>query len=94
MSSGDRELVLWLRLAILVRRDAARLAAREGGAWTQDDPVRYPGRISSLGGPVVYDEGAPDENQAPHIAMNDPQDVIARCEAELAILDEHAPVAD
>ena len=27
---------------------------------------------------------------AQHIALNDPQDTIARCEAELAILDEHA----
>ena len=51
---------------------AARLAAREGGTWTQDDATRYPGAISSLGGPVVYDEGSPDEYQAVHIARYDP----------------------
>ena len=38
---------------------------------------------------VVYDEGAPSDAQFDHIALNDPQDAIARCEAELAILDEH-----
>lgn len=37
---------------------------------------------------VVYDEGRPSDEQFAHIALNDPQDVIARCEAELAILDE------
>lgn len=31
---------------------------------------------------------------ADHIAANDPQDTIARCEAELAILDEHGPLPD
>lgn len=38
---------------------------------------------------VVYDEGAPGDWQFDHIAANDPQDTIARCEAELAILDAH-----
>ena len=38
---------------------------------------------------VVYDEGRPSGAQFAHIALNDPQDVIARCEAELAILDLH-----
>lgn len=38
---------------------------------------------------VVYDEGAPSDAQFDHIAANDPRDTIARCEAELAILDEH-----
>jgi len=36
---------------------------------------------------VVYDEGAPGEAQFDHMAANDPRDTIARCEAELAILD-------
>ena len=87
--SSEEEPVAWLRAQVEARLAAAKLAAREGGKWTQDDPVRYPGSISSLGGPVVYDEGSPDEYQAAHIAANDPQDTIARCEAELAILDVH-----
>lgn len=41
---------------------------------------------------VVYDEGRPSDVQFEHIAGNDPQDTIARCEAELAILDAHKPV--
>lgn len=90
MSAGE-DLAPWLRLAILLRRDAAKLAAREGGTWTHDGV--HTGNISSLGGQVVYDEGSPDEYQAAHIAANDPRDTIARCEAELAILDEHAPVS-
>jgi hypothetical protein len=42
---------------------------------------------------VVYDEGRPSDVQFDHIAANDPQDTIARCEAELAILDDHAPLS-
>ena len=60
----------------------ATLAAREGGTWTQDDPVRRPGAISSPGGPVVYDEGSPDENQAPHIARHDPARVLREVKAK------------
>jgi hypothetical protein len=86
---GEEDPVAWLRAQVEARMATAKLAAREGGAWTQADPERYPASIESLGGTVVYDELAPDEYQAAHIAMNDPQDTIARCEAELAILDEH-----
>jgi hypothetical protein len=42
---------------------------------------------------VVYDEGSPGDAQFEHIAGNDPRDTIARCESELAVLDEHAPYA-
>jgi hypothetical protein len=59
----------------------AKMAAREGGSWKQDDPLRYPGAISSLGGPVVYDEGSPDEHQAAHIIRNDPAYVLRRVKA-------------
>lgn len=41
---------------------------------------------------VVYDEGAPSGWQFDHIAANDPRSVIAWCESELAILDEHAEI--
>lgn len=42
------------------------------------------------GGIHIYSEGGHDSWQAAHIAANDPRDVIARCEGELGILDEHA----
>ena len=64
----------------------ALLAAREGGTWKQQDPVRYPGHITSLGGTVVYDEGAPDENQAAHIARHDPARVLREVAAKRNIL--------
>ena len=89
MSGEEEDPAAWLRAQVVARLAAAKLAAREGGKWTQDGVNT--GNISSLGGQVVYDEGSPDEYQAAHIALNDPQDVIARCEAELAILDEHGP---
>lgn len=38
---------------------------------------------------VVYDEGSPSDAEFDHIAANDPQDTIARCKTELALLDEH-----
>jgi hypothetical protein len=65
---------------------AAKLAAREGGAWEQDDPDRRPGAISSLAGPVVYDEGSPDEYQGAHIARHDPARVLREVAAKRAIV--------
>ena len=68
----------------------ARLAAREGGTWHQEEPERYPGSIVSMGGQVVYDEGAPDEYQAPFIARHDPARVLREVQAKRAILARHA----
>jgi Family of unknown function (DUF6221) len=82
-------MAVWLRAQVEADKAAAVLAAREGSEWKQDDPQRYPGQISSLGGMVVYDEGAPDEHQAAHIAIHDPRDVIADCDAKLEILAEY-----
>jgi hypothetical protein len=84
------EMTAWLRAQVEADKAAAGLAAREGSVWTEDDPLRRTGAISSLGGPVVYDEGAPDEHQAEH-RVGDPRDAIADCDAKLAILDEHGP---
>ena len=68
---------------------AAELAAREGGTWKQDDPERRPGAISSLGGPVVYDEGAPDEYQAIHIARHDPARALREIAAKRAMVEKY-----
>jgi hypothetical protein len=85
--TGD--MTAWLRAQVEADKAAAELAAREGSQWKQDDPQHYPGAISSLGGPVVYDEGAPDEHQAAHIVIHDPRDKIADCDAKLRLLDEY-----
>ena len=88
--SGEEEPVAWLRSAILERKARAEALAVTVGAsgWTvrRNDDFDY----------TVYgsdpDEPLADiwrEDTAEWMAANDPQDTIARCEAELAILDEH-----
>jgi hypothetical protein len=88
------DLVTFLNARLDEDEAAAKLAAREGGAWKQDDPDRYPGAISSLGGPVVYDEGSPDEYQAAHIARHDPARVLREVAAKRAILGLSAKVRE
>jgi hypothetical protein len=85
------ELVAFLAARLDEDEAAAKLAAREGGTWKQDDPVRYPGSISSLGGQVVYDEGSPDEYQAAHIARYDPARALREVEAGRAIIAAYQP---
>lgn len=55
-----------------------------GEPWLDDDGTVFGGENT-----VVYDEGCPSEAEFDHIAASDPRDTIDRCEAELAILDEH-----
>ena len=103
VSSTDEELAAWLRAAILARLELAREASpkTDGHWWRRTDergePVSHlwagealrdeDGNVWSGEYVVVYDEGAPGEAQFDHMAANDPRDTIARCEAELAILD-------
>jgi hypothetical protein len=63
-----------------------------GGLWDGEPDFDVDGDVVSGERPVVFDEGAPSDAQFSHIAFNDPRDAIARCEAELAILDLHVPV--
>jgi hypothetical protein len=76
--TGD--LVERLRSALDERERVAREAQAlndDAGRWTQVDPDREPGRIVDGHGEVVtYDEGAPLEVQAAHIAANDPAHVL------------------
>ena len=91
--SSEEEPVAWLRAAILERKAMALAAGDDDAAraWTGSDHGYEDGGEVHDGHDeqVVYDEGSPNTAQALHIALNDPQDTIARCEAELAILDEH-----
>jgi hypothetical protein len=87
---GEEGPVAWLRAAILERKARAEALAVTVGAsgWT----VRRNDDFDC----TVYgsnpDEPLADiwrEDTAEWMAANDPRDAIARCEAELAILDEH-----
>lgn len=60
-----------------------------GPLWSGEPVLDADGDVYGGAEIVVYDEGRPSDVQFGHIALNDPQDVIARCEAELAILDLH-----
>lgn len=87
------DLAAWLREVVLERKTAAEKAARADG--------RHGGRAhwSARYGTIITDEGDPDwavagltpfaadRGTGEHIALNDPADTIARCEAELGILD-------
>lgn len=90
----------WLRLLIEARKATAEGAA-SSGAWGASGSADWRVRADESdhwlvqdgnGDVVVYDEGAPTEEQAEHITLNDPRQIIADCEADLAILDDHASV--
>ena len=102
---GEEGPVAWLRKQVEARLALAREASpKTDGHWwrrtaSNGEPVSHlwageairdeDGDVWSGEYVVVYDEGAPGDAQFDHIAANDPQDTIARCETELAILDEH-----
>lgn len=79
----------FLRARLLERRALAEAACHGGaGNWRQSDP----GWVSILiqdenGDAVIYDEGSPSAEQAAHIVANDPETVIADCDAKLALVD-------
>ena len=90
--STDEDPVAWLRAQVEARKAAACASDGQAGAWLlREHPSDHVMVRNEAGLPVVYDEGTPSDTEAAHITLNDPQDTIARCEAELAILDEHAP---
>jgi hypothetical protein len=62
-----------------------------GHLWAGEPALDADGDVFGGEEIVVYDEGRPSDAQFDHIAANDPRDTIARCETELAILDEHRP---
>lgn len=99
------ELVEFLRARIEQRKAVAQKAAKGpwskileswnvGDAWAITRP-RSPGEkeyptYEVVGGGYMPG-GVWEEADADHIALNDPQDTIARCDAELAILALHVP---
>src|SRR6185312_9473099 len=99
MSGVSDMAVEWLREQVQARLKNAQAAT--AGPWHWVDPGgRYKSALVSGGWRGAHGQwlrvlsvpgDGPLNVDAEHIAANDPQDVIARCEAELAILDEHRP---
>lgn len=87
------EAIGWLRQQVTQRLETARKASHgSDGRWVGREQTKYGphGHLRDNSGEVVvYDEGSPSDCEFEHIALNDPQDVIARCEAELGILNLH-----
>lgn len=85
--------VEWLRPLIEARKATAEAAAYRGvTVWHARQHPADNGIVVDDGGEiVVYDEGEPTLKQAMHIALNDPRQIIADCDKDLAILDQHPP---
>lgn len=80
-------LAAWLRQQL---DDDARIARAAGDdEWSvQQHPSETVAVYDSHGSAVVYDEGAPTEEQAAHIARHDPARVLRAVEAKRKIIDE------
>ncbi|MGW2159459.1 DUF6221 family protein [Nonomuraea sp. NPDC001699] len=105
LDTGGASLAQWLRTQI--EADKATAEAAGAGAWrylTASGPVAAPvrqgpggaRRLEFGGGRAVTRIGFHDDDllhpvEAIHIALHDPADAIARCGAELALLNEHTP---
>ena len=94
--SSEIEAVVWLRAQIEARKAQAVAAASVAGPdwhcdrfWPEDGSTATTMILSAAGSPLADTLRRDDEEMAPHIAANDPQDTIARCDAELAILETH-----
>jgi hypothetical protein len=94
--SSEEGPVAWLRQRIRERLYLAQHAIELGNAakWTEQSSG-----VLVTGEPTETDVwhgtwATGDSSLTRLMEANDPQDTIARCEAELAILDEHPPYAD
>ena len=85
----------WLRQAITERLELARKATQPPWMPEGDDPTDDEIWIDGEddGWREVICRGPRSHENMLHIAANDPRDVIARCEAELGILDLYAATA-
>ena len=92
--SSEEDPVAWLRAQIEERKAAAEAATPgpwepEGDDPTDDEVYTGGDDDASFGWRLAICRGPRSHENMLHIAANDPRDTIARCEAELAILDEH-----
>jgi hypothetical protein len=75
---------------IAAMEDVARAASAWGASWEAVPDGYGTGAVEATDGPgiVVYDEGRPTEEQAAHIAANDPDQVLRLCAALRAVVTE------
>jgi hypothetical protein len=85
----------WITQQIDKTQRIAEAARGQGeGRWHHETGY-HSGRVEDeRGQTVVYDEGAPLEEEAAHIALHDPAAVLRRCAADRKILEHHAPTGD
>lgn len=79
----------WLLVQLAADEQVARAAAENGGhpEWSFRDGDR--GHIvDGNGNPVVYDEGAPTEDEAAHIVLWDPARVLADIDSKRRIVED------
>lgn len=98
----DQQMAVWLRQQILARKAIAEAARHAGpGAWrvTENDGEMWV-QQADCSDEVATDRLTSPEEYIPldpahvaHIAANDPRDTIARCEAELRILNDYEDFA-
>lgn len=98
MSAVDERLA-WLTATLDMIEQVARAAflccysyGREEptGEWRMGQREVGAGRIVDANGEVVvYDEGAPTEEQAAHIVLHDPRSALARVEVDRRVLARH-----
>jgi hypothetical protein len=85
--------LVYLTAALDAAEKAAEAAKGTGdGNWTLDETYGESSRIedkSRRGRVIVYDEGAPDEDEAAHIVRHDPAAVLRRVAADRRILAGH-----
>jgi len=90
---NEPDVATWTRKQVEARLDLARKATQVPWEPEGDDPTDDEVWIDVDGKEWrhVICRGPQSHENMLHVAANDPQDTIARCETELAILDMHAP---
>jgi hypothetical protein len=73
------------------QRIAEAARGQDEGRWRHETGYQSGLVTDERGEVVVYDEGAPLEEEAAHIALHDPASVLRRCAADRKILAIHAP---
>ncbi|MGA4989899.1 DUF6221 family protein [Nonomuraea bangladeshensis] len=93
---SSHEMLSWLKATI--EGDKAAAKANGGETWTAHDEGADDNWTLDIGDGHKTGEscgccckGTLDEVEAEHMARHDPRDTIARCEAELALLDKLLP---